>query len=143
MAKQVNPDFLLRHLRCFANEHLHAKGGLDISQIEFHLPAFAVQRFEYSLRCYRRTQECGHENLTGGRKFPYREGVGRLRVLLGRHPSWPALRFVKLDQMVARTQRLAAAKVSGAPPCALLFKDRLDAPRTQGTEQEIACVIGI
>ena len=42
VGEQVNPDFLLRHRRCFAAQPLHAQRGLDVTKVELNLPTLAV-----------------------------------------------------------------------------------------------------
>lgn len=52
--QQIDPKLFLTHLRRFAAEHCHAQGRLDISQIQLHLPALAIQPLQLDLGGARR-----------------------------------------------------------------------------------------
>ena len=49
IGKEVNPDFLLRHLGCLAAQPLHAERGLDVAEVELDVPALAVKRLQVRL----------------------------------------------------------------------------------------------
>lgn len=71
VGQQIDPDFFLRHRRGLAAQYFHAERGLDMTKVEFDVPALTVQGFQVRLGRLRRAQERGHENLAAGGEFPH------------------------------------------------------------------------
>lgn len=111
VGQQIDPDFFLRHRRGLAAQYFHAEGGLDMTKVEFDVPALTVQGFQVRLGRLRRAQQRGHENLATSGEFPHGQGLWCLRVLFRRHPVQFENGFAQFDQMIACAKPLPAAKV--------------------------------
>jgi len=120
VGQKIYPDLLDHHLRCLAAQHLHAQGGLDVAQVQFHVPAFSIELFQSAFGRLFRAQQRRHQDLAAGTQFPHRQGARRLLVLGLAHPVRLDLWLVRLNQVIALTQPLTAAKIRAAPPCAVV-----------------------
>lgn len=118
VGKQMDPELFLVHLRRLAVQHDHASGGLEVALIE--------QR--------------GDQHLVGDLEFTDSEFIRQARVLHGRHPLW-AGRLGPARQVIARAQRLAAAKVGDKR--AVLLEQHIHTCANQTGDQELIAVQGI
>src|SRR5450830_689831 len=125
----MDPQLFLVHLRRLAAQHVHARGGLEVAQIELDVPATRIQRREIVLADFAMIKQCGDQYLVGDFDFTDREFVREVSVLLGRHPLWAGRRFWPAHEVLACAQRLATAKVSDAR--SVLLKQYVYAPGHQ------------
>ena len=117
--QQMDPQLLLVHLRRLAAQHVHARGGLEVAQVQFDIPAPRIQRREIVLADLAMFQQRGDQHLVGDLDLAYRQFIGEPRVLLGRHPLRARRRLGPAHEVVSRAQRLAARRKSvlRAPFC--------------------------
>ena len=66
VGEQVHPDLFLGHRRCPAADRLESQCGLDIAQVQFHLPTLAIQGLEGGFGRLLRSQQRRHQELAGG-----------------------------------------------------------------------------
>src|SRR3989344_7321601 len=140
VSEQVHPQFLLDHRRRLATEHFHAEGGLDVAQVQLHVPAAPVQLGQRALSDPAMIEHRGDQDLPVDLHFSYGDLIWVRFVLRRCHPLGPRLRLRPAYEVIALTQRLTAAK--GGNARAMLFKQHIDARGLQRRDQKVVAVEG-
>ena len=60
-----------RHLWGLAAQPLHTERGLDVSQIQFDVPAVSVKHLKFVLGCHLGVQDSRYHDLTTGLELTY------------------------------------------------------------------------
>jgi hypothetical protein len=140
----MDPRLLLVHLRpslCLAAQHVHARSGLEVAQVQLDVSATRVQRREIVPADLAMLQQRGDQHLVGDFDFPQRQFAGKVRVLLGRHPLRARIRLGPAYEVLTRARRLATAEVSDSR--AVLLEQHIHACLHQRGDHEIIAVQGI
>ena len=61
----MDPQLFLVHLRRLAAQHVHARGGLEVAQVELDVPATRIQRREIVLADLAVIKQRGDQYLVG------------------------------------------------------------------------------
>ena len=141
VGQQMNPHLFLIHLWSLTTEHVHAQGGLDVAQVEFHVPVLPVQLGQFGLSNLAVIEHRGNQDLAVDLDFPHSKLIREGLVMLLRHPLWAGLRLRSVHQVIVFAQSLAAMTIGDAR--AVLFEQNLYAGCPQRCAQEVIAIEGI
>lgn len=97
VGQQMNPHLLLVHLGRLAGQHAHARGGLEVAQVEFHVPATWIQIREFVFANLPEVLQCGEQHLVAHSDFTHSQRSCELPVLRDCHPIWMRFRLGPLS----------------------------------------------
>src|SRR4051812_171882 len=138
VCQQIDPKLFLAHLRSLTTQDLQAQRGLDVAEIQLHVPPALVQSTEFSF-AHLAVREHGCNQYP---RTHFHLAHAQLRrecgVLSLTHPKRSCLGLTPGNEVITRTKALTAAKIGS--PRTVLLKQHVNTQRLQSGDEKIVAI---